>query len=60
MTSRWAFVAALLAFAPCAAWHASLGGQIVMAPVTYQVDGRQYLSVISGNVLATFALKTAR
>jgi outer membrane protein assembly factor BamB len=41
-------------------WRASLGGQIVMAPITYQVDGKQYLSVISGNVLATFGLKTGR
>jgi alcohol dehydrogenase (cytochrome c) len=41
-------------------WRASLGGQIVMAPVTYQVDGKQYVSVISGNVLATFGLKTTR
>jgi alcohol dehydrogenase (cytochrome c) len=38
-------------------WRASLGGQIVMAPVTYQVDGRQYVSVISGSVLATFGLR---
>ena len=38
-------------------WRASLGGQIVMAPVTYQVDGRQYVSVISGNALATFGLR---
>ena len=38
-------------------WKASLGGQIVMAPVTYQVDGKQYVSVISGSVLATFGLR---
>jgi len=38
-------------------WKASLGGPIVMAPVTYAVDGRQYVSVIAGNVLATFALR---
>ena len=38
-------------------WRTSLGGQIVMAPITYQIDGRQYVSVISGNVLATFALR---
>jgi alcohol dehydrogenase (cytochrome c) len=38
-------------------WRASLGGQIVMAPITYQVDGRQYVSVISGSVLATYALR---
>jgi alcohol dehydrogenase (cytochrome c) len=38
-------------------WHASLGGQIVMAPITYQVNGQQYVSVISGSVLATYGLR---
>ena len=37
-------------------WKASLGGQIVMAPVTYMVDNRQYVSVISGHALVTFGL----
>lgn len=37
-------------------WNVSLGGQIVMAPVTYMVDGIQYVSVISGHALSTFAL----
>ena len=37
-------------------WKASLGGQIVMAPVTYMVNGKQYVSVISGHVLVTFGL----
>jgi alcohol dehydrogenase (cytochrome c) len=38
-------------------WKAALGGQIVMAPVTYEVNGRQYISVISGNSLLTFGLR---
>jgi alcohol dehydrogenase (cytochrome c) len=38
-------------------WKVGLGGQIVMAPVTYMVDGVQYVSVISGNSLSTFALR---
>jgi alcohol dehydrogenase (cytochrome c) len=38
-------------------WKASLGGSIAMAPITYQVDGKQYLSVISGNMLVTFGLR---
>lgn len=38
-------------------WHVNLGGQIVMAPVTYMVDGVQYVSVISGHALSTFALR---
>ena len=37
-------------------WNVNLGGQIVMAPVTYSVDGVQYVSVISGHALSTFAL----
>jgi alcohol dehydrogenase (cytochrome c) len=38
-------------------WKSSLGGQIVMAPVTYEVDGKQYVSVIAGHTLATYALR---
>ncbi len=38
-------------------WKRNLGGQIVMAPITYMIDGVQYLSFISGHVLATFALR---
>ncbi len=38
-------------------WRASLGGQIVMAPVTFMADGVQHVSVIAGNALFTFALR---
>ena len=38
-------------------WKASLGGQIVMAPITFMVGGRQYVSVISGHTLVTFGLR---
>jgi alcohol dehydrogenase (cytochrome c) len=38
-------------------WKANLGGQIVMAPITFQVDGQQYVSVISGHTLVTFGLR---
>jgi alcohol dehydrogenase (cytochrome c) len=38
-------------------WKASLGGQIVMGPITYAVGGKQYVSVISGNSLVTFGLR---
>ena len=38
-------------------WKASLGGQIVNGPITYMVDGKQYVSTISGNSLVTFALR---
>jgi alcohol dehydrogenase (cytochrome c) len=38
-------------------WKVNLGGSIAMAPVTYQVDGKQYVSVIAGGSLFTFALR---
>lgn len=38
-------------------WHRNLGGQIVMAPVTWMEEGVQYVSVISGHALYTFALR---
>jgi alcohol dehydrogenase (cytochrome c) len=38
-------------------WKANLGGQIVMAPITFAVDGRQYVTVISGHVMVTFGLR---
>ncbi len=38
-------------------WKASLGGQVVNGPITYSVDGRQYVTVISGNSLVTFGLR---
>jgi alcohol dehydrogenase (cytochrome c) len=38
-------------------WKTNLGGQIVMAPVTFEVDGIQYVSVIAGHALTTFALR---
>ena len=41
-------------------WKISLGGQIVMAPITWAVDGVQYVTVISGNAMATFALRGRR
>ena len=38
-------------------WKTYLGGAIMSAPVTYSVDGKQYVIVNSGNVMATFALR---
>jgi alcohol dehydrogenase (cytochrome c) len=37
-------------------WQFSPGGLTNAAPVTYQVQGRQYVSVIAGNALFAFAL----
>jgi len=38
-------------------WKANFGGSIVMAPIIYRIDGQQYVSVISGHTLVTFALR---
>jgi alcohol dehydrogenase (cytochrome c) len=38
-------------------WKTNLGGQIVAGPITYQVDGRQHVAVISGMSLVAFALR---
>ena len=38
-------------------WKTYLGGAIMSAPVTYSIDGKQYVIVNSGNVMATFALR---
>jgi alcohol dehydrogenase (cytochrome c) len=38
-------------------WKASLGGQIVNAPVSFEIDGKQYIATISGNNLVAFALR---
>ena len=37
-------------------WRVSLGGQMVNGPMTYEVDGKQYVAVIAGHSLSTFAL----
>lgn len=38
-------------------WKTSLGGNVVMAPITYEVGEKQFVSVISGHTLVTFALR---
>ena len=38
-------------------WKASLGSQIVNGPITYEVDGKQYVATISGLSLCVFALR---
>ena len=38
-------------------WKVSLGSQIVNGPMTYEVDGTQYVAIISGHSLSTFALR---
>jgi alcohol dehydrogenase (cytochrome c) len=36
-------------------WKENLGGEIIAGPMTYQVDGKQYIAIASGNSLFTFA-----
>ena len=38
-------------------WKTNLGGSIVTAPITYEIDGKQFVSIIAGNILSTFALQ---
>jgi hypothetical protein len=39
-------------------WKSSLGSaQIYSAPITYQVDGKQFVTIICGNVLAAYGLR---
>ncbi len=37
-------------------WKVNLGGEIIAGPITYQVDGKQYVSIAGGNSLFVFAL----
>jgi hypothetical protein len=33
------------------------GGQIAAGPITYSVNGKQYVSIPAGNAIFTFALR---
>jgi alcohol dehydrogenase (cytochrome c) len=37
-------------------WTRYLGGQVAASPITWSVDGRQYISIASGHALFTFGL----
>ena len=38
-------------------WKTSLGGQVASGPITFQVEGKQYVTVAAGHSLFTFALR---
>ena len=38
-------------------WKQNLGGDIIAGPISYQVDGKQYITIAAGNSLFTFALR---
>jgi alcohol dehydrogenase (cytochrome c) len=40
-------------------WHMQTGAAIYAAPITYQLDGKQYITISSGSTLITFALPDA-
>jgi len=54
---REGFFQALDARTGALLWKTSLGAQIVNGPITYQVEGKQYVTIISGNIMATFGLR---
>ena len=37
-------------------WHVQTGGNMAASPMSYAVDGRQYVAISAGNVLFSFAL----
>ncbi len=38
-------------------WQATLGGPLIMNPITYEVDGKQYVGVNAGTSLFVFGLR---
>ena len=38
-------------------WRANLGGEVASGPMSYSVNGRQYIAVSAGNSLFTYALR---
>ena len=38
-------------------WKASLGGEVAAGPMSYQVDGKQYVAIAAGHSLYTFGLR---
>jgi alcohol dehydrogenase (cytochrome c) len=38
-------------------WKSTLGGPIVAGPMTYQVDGKQFIAIAAGHSLFAFALR---
>jgi len=41
-------------------WHAGSGSQILTSPITYELDGRQYLVTSSGSVVFAWVLPEAK
>ncbi len=43
-----------------ALWHAILNGPITNGPITYQLDGRQYVVAAAGDTLWSFVMNERR
>jgi alcohol dehydrogenase (cytochrome c) len=41
-------------------WRATTGGQMASSPITYEVDGRQYVAMCGGHALFVFGLRDER
>jgi alcohol dehydrogenase (cytochrome c) len=41
-------------------WHFQTGGQIMASPISYSVDGTQFVAITAGNMLYSFALPDRR
>jgi len=41
-------------------WHFQTGAAVYAAPITYMLDGRQYLAIPSGTTLLSFALPASK
>ena len=54
------YVFALDARTGKALWHFQAGGTVIAPPISYEMNGRQYIAVAAGNSLIAFALPDGR
>jgi alcohol dehydrogenase (cytochrome c) len=53
---RDGYIVALDAKSGAHLWHFQTGGTLAASPISYAVDGRQYVAIAAGNVVYAFAL----
>jgi len=41
-------------------WHQQTGGNLAASPISYAVDGRQFVAIAAGNMVHSFALQEGR
>jgi outer membrane protein assembly factor BamB len=54
---REGFFQALDARSGVLLWKASLGGEMAAGPITYAIDGKQFVAIAAGHSLFSFALR---